>query len=297
MADIFNDLTRKFKNGDLLIRLLFINIGVFVIIRLTSLALLLFNISPETCLQYLQMPSYLPDLLRRPWTPITYMFLHYDILHILFNMLWLYWFGRIFLQFFSEKQLGGLYLLGGFFGAAFYLIAYNLFPYFEKVVLVSTLMGASAAILAIVVATAFHVPDYKINLLFFGAVPLKYIALITIAIDTFSITSDNAGGHIAHLGGAFIGYLFATQWSKGRDLTAFINRGLDLLVTRIKPTKRKLNVKVKRGGRPESDLEYNSRKKRESEEIDRILDKIKKSGYSHLTAEEKRRLFDASDKP
>lgn len=296
MANIFNDLRAKFRNGDLLTQIIFVNIGIFVAVRLTAVILQLFNIPEETFMSYIQVPAYYPDLIRRPWTLITYMFLHYDIWHILFNMLWLFGFGKIFLHFFPERQLGGVYLLGGLAGALFYLLAYNLFPLFEKTVLSSSMMGASAAVIAIVVAAAFHVPDYKVNLLFFGPVSLKYIAAITIVIDALSITSDNAGGHIAHLGGALMGYLFATAWTQGKDLTAWVNRAIDEVVTLFKPGKRKLKVKVKKGGRPESDIEYRQRKKNETQEIDQILDKIKKSGYSQLSADEKRKLFDAGNK-
>ena len=216
------------------------------------------------------------------------MFLQYDLLHILFNMLWLYWFGQLFLHFFSEKQLGGLYLLGGLSGAALYLLAYNLIPFFSSTY--GVLLGSSAAVLAIVIATAVYAPDFKISLLFFGNVSLKYIAAVTIILDAISITSQNAGGHIAHLGGAMLGFFFAYRWKQGKDITRFINTLIDKIIILCKP-RPKIRIKYKR---PETDMEYNTRKQKESAEIDIILDKIKRSGYNALTTEEKKKLFNAS---
>ena len=221
--------------------------------------------------------------------------------HYLFNMLWFYWFGNIFLQYFTPKQMGGLYLLGGLAGALFYVAAYNIFPYFADKQ--SMMCGASAAIMAVVLAITVRIPDYKVNLLFLGSVSLKYIAAVTVFIDLFSMTSANAGGHIAHIGGAVMGILFAVFWKRGKDLTRPINAFVDIIFTffsrpRFKvrrPRYTKSSGSTTSGGRrrPESDYEYNARKKREMDEIDAILDKIKKSGYSALTEAEKKRLFDA----
>ena len=296
MAAIFDNLQSRYRLGSSLIKLIFINVGVFLLLRLMGVLLMLFNVDSMPLLHTVQMPSSPLLLLSRPWALVTYMFVHYDLLHILFNMLWLYWFGEMFLRYFSDKQLVGLYLLGGLGGALLYLLSYNLFPYFEPMARNSWLMGASASVLAIVVAMAFYIPDYKINLLFLGAVSLKYIALFTVLLDLLSITSSNAGGHIAHLGGALIGYLFVVRLRKGKDLTSPINRVLDKLVTLFK-AKPRMRVKVNEHyRRPETDMEYRERKKKEMEEIDRILDKVRKSGYEHLSAGEKKRLFDAGNK-
>lgn len=155
------------------------------------------------------------------------MFMHAGFLHILFNMLWLYWFGSLFLYFFSGKHLRGLYVLGGICGGLFYMIAYNIFPYFSQTLPFSTLVGASASVLAIVAATAYREPNYRVQLFLFGAVRLKYLALIVIGTDLLFITSNNAGGHIAHLGGALAGLWFAASLSKGKDVTYWINWFLD----------------------------------------------------------------------
>ncbi|MDR0836490.1 MAG: rhomboid family intramembrane serine protease [Tannerella sp.] len=290
MKNIFTKLRQSFSQGNLLTKLIYINVGVFFAVRLSIVFLTLFKVNGVDFLTYLQMPSLLKTLLYRPWTILTYMFLHVDFLHIIFNMLWLYWFGKIFLQFFNERQLGGLYVSGGIAGALFFLLAYNLFPYFEGGY--GLLMGASASVMAIVFAVSFYQKNYEINLMFVGRVKLIYLALFTLIIDVLMIVSDNAGGHIAHLGGALFGILFATQLQHGKDWTVYVNRLIDQVVNR---GKRKPRMKVTYQ-KKETDMEYNARKRRNSEMLDAILDKLKHSGYESLSADEKRALFDASKK-
>ena len=293
MEDFFNKLRLRYKQGSVLLKLIYINVAVFIIIRLLAVFLTLFNLDTLNFLSYVEVPSSLSVLLIRPWTLITYMFVHYEILHILFNMLWLYWFGVIFLQYFGEKQMGGLYILGGLAGAVFYIISYNVFPYFSGHQ--GMMCGDSASVIAIVVATDMRVPDYKVNLLFLGAISLKYIAIVTILIDLLSVTSGNGGGHIAHLGGACLGVLFMYRWKNGKDITRPVNRIIDYFATVFKPGT-KIKIKHKKNRRPETDMEYRERKNRENNEIDAILDKIKKSGYNALSSDEKKRLFDAGKK-
>ena len=262
-------------------------------------------IKEPSFLEYIEMSSS-PELLKhRPWTIITYMFVHFDFLHILFNMLWLYWFGKIFLTFFTGRQLGGLYVLGGIAGALLFLIAYNTFPYLKPSD-DSLLAGASASVMAIVFAVSFYQKEYAINLLFIGRIKLIYLAIGVLLLDIIAITSENAGGHIAHIGGALFGILFASLYNKGKDITDFINKAIDRFVNLIKrkPTfktyrqenKTHNNEKNNRSHRPETDDEYKRRKNEESRAIDNILDKLKRSGYESLSAEEKKKLFDASRK-
>lgn len=292
MDDIFTKMKQTFRAGNILAKLIYINVGLFILIRLASVLFMLFNVESVSFLQYLQMPSSPEELLYRPWTVFTYMFTHFDFLHILFNMLWLYWFGGLFLNFFSERQLGGLYLLGGVAGAALFILAYNLFPYFQTVASSSYLMGASASVMAIVFAISFYRKDLEIQLLLIGRVRLIYLALFTLLIDFLAITSDNAGGHIAHIGGALLGIWFASQINKGKDLTAPMNRLLDWVVN-LGKRKPKMRVTYRR---PETDYDYNARKHEENVNLDAILDKLKRSGYESLSADEKKRLFDASKK-
>ncbi|RGY92335.1 rhomboid family intramembrane serine protease [Parabacteroides sp. AM58-2XD] len=292
MESIFTNLKNTFRAGNILAKLIYINVGLFILIRLMGVIFLLFNIPGISFLQYLQMPSSPELLMYRPWTVITYMFTHFDFLHILFNMLWLYWFGGLFLTFFSERQLGGLYLLGGIAGAILFMLAYNIFPYFQTVASSSYLMGASASVMAIVFAVSFYRKDLEINLFLIGRIKLIYLALFTFVIDLLAITSENAGGHIAHIGGALFGIWFAMRIKEGKDLTVPMNRLLDWVVN-LGKRKPKMKVTYKRA---ETDYEYNARKHRESADLDAILDKLKRSGYESLSADEKRQLFDASKK-
>ena len=293
MDGIITNLKRSFLAGSILKKLIFINIAVFILIRLLGILLLLFNLQDFPILLYLQLPASPTALLSRPWTLFTYMFTHFEFLHILFNMLWLYWFGELFLQVFNERQLGGLYVLGGLAGALLFVVSYNLFPYFQEVASFSFLMGASASVMAIVFAISFYRKEIEINLLLLGRIKLIYLALFTFVIDLLAMTSDNAGGHIAHIGGALFGIWFASRYAQGKDLTAPINRLIDKLVNL---GKRKPKMSVTYGGRSNKDWEYNARKQQQAANIDAILDKLKRSGYGSLSADEKKQLFDASKK-
>ena len=293
------DLKEKFQRGNIYIQLIYINVGVFIITTLTNVSLQLFNKEAIDPFGTLALPASFTEFAHQPWSILTYMFMHAGFLHILFNMLWLYWFGSLFLHFFSGKHLRGLYILGGIFGGLFFMAAYNVFPYFIEDIDKSTLVGASASVLAIVVATAYREPNFRVQLFLFGAIRLKYLALIVIGMDLLLITSENAGGHIAHLGGALAGVCFAASLSKGIDLTSWINKVIDIVFSLFSKStwKRKPKMKVHYGnGNFQKDYDYNARKKVQSDEVDRILEKLKKSGYESLTTEEKKSLFDASKK-
>ncbi|MDR1499847.1 MAG: rhomboid family intramembrane serine protease [Tannerellaceae bacterium] len=290
ITNIFNNLKLSFHRGSVLAKLIYLNAAVFVVLRLCDVAFMLFNAKGIGLAGYISMPSGLGMLLHRPWTLITYMFTHYDFLHIIFNMLWLYWFGAVFLQFFRPRQLCGLYLLGGVGGGVMFAAAYNTFPYFSALAEGSMLMGASASVMAIVFASAFYRKDYQVMLLFFGRIKLIYLALIVFVFDLIAITSANAGGHIAHIGGALTGIWFASMIRNGKDITSPLNRFIDIIANATKP-KPRMRVTYRRG---ETNQQYNGRKNTSEAEIDAILDKLKRSGYAGLSPEEKRRLFDAS---
>ena len=295
MGNFITDLKNDFRRGSISQQFIYINIGIFVVTALIAIVGMLFNVGKSSWLEWLELPAWIPQLIKQPWSLITYMFLHAGLLHLLFNMLWLYSFGQLFLMFFSARHFRGLYFLGGLCGGLLYIVSYNVFPYFSPYIYSASLLGASASVLAIVIATAVREPEYRVNLMFFGQVRLKYFALIMIVTDLLFVTSNNAGGHIAHLGGALAGWWFAVGLRKGRDVTKWINAVIDWLGNgwKMKRTSQKPKMKVHNGGRA-GDYEYNARKKEQNEEIDRILDKLKKSGYQSLTTEEKKRLFDAS---
>ena len=280
-------------------RLILVNVVVFVLIRLLAVGSWMFGSSTFAITQWVAMPSDLWLLLRRPWTLVTYMFAHADMLHILFNMLWLYWIGSIFMEFFSAKHLTGLYLLGGWGGAALYLLAANLVPNLAGGVLI----GSSAAVIAIVVATAVYVPDYKIGLLFLGEVAIKWVAIVTVAIALLSLDGGNVGGNIAHIGGALVGAWFALSIKQGRDITRPINSFIDSLVGLFNGRKFKL-PEIKKPSFPsgkksqaESGPQRPANRPADTvseDELDRILDKIKAAGYDALTDEERDKLFKVS---
>jgi membrane associated rhomboid family serine protease len=299
--DIINEIKKRYKNGSIIFKLIFINVGVFIIVNLFELIMFLFSaggLVSFSLQEYLAVPADLNTLLYRPWTVITYMFLHYDFLHILFNMLWLFWFGKIFLEYLEPKRMLSIYLIGGISGAALYIAAFNLLPAFDGYIGSSVALGASASVYAIVIAISAFVPDYTIGLLFIGRVKLKYIALFVVGIDILSIAKGNAGGHIAHLGGAFWGYLFISQMKHG------INQALNFRWLKFRkkfkvynsPKKTKKNDPFVANGRPISDEDYNAMKNQHQQKIDRILEKISKSGYSSLSKEEKELLFSSSNK-
>lgn len=241
---------------------------------------------------WIGVPANLSMAIMRPWTIISYMFVQYDILHILFNMLWLFWFGTMFNIIFNQRQFLALYIYGGIGGAILYLAAYNLIPFFMFENSSAYLIGASAAVMAIVIATAVRAPNYPVNLLFFGAVKLKWIAAVAIFLDVISITGNNAGGHISHLGGMVVGFLFAYYFSKGADITRPFNKLVSAIDDMLH--RRKLYV----GKKPQKGHSQKKQQQPKSNmaEMDIILEKIKKSGYTSLTQEEKKKLFDISNK-
>ena len=288
--NFIQNLKLTYKNGNMVIKLIFVNVAVFLIVSIISVIFRLLNLSTLDLTAWFSVPSNPAWLLTHIWTPVTYMFYHEQFLHILFNMLVLFWFGKIFTLYYSEKQLLSLYIFGGLMGALVYVAAYNLFPFYEAASYYSLLMGASGSILAILVASAVRAPNMQMQLLLVGRIKLMWIAVITVLISFIGLTSENGGGEMAHLGGALAGYLFVVFEKKGTDITLFINKIIDFFVNLFRPRPRiKPPVYHAQKMSPE---EYNQKKARDEKEIDRILDKIKTSGYESLTTEEKRRLFE-----
>lgn len=296
MADFIKNIKMMFRNGDILIKFIFINVAVFIVLGVIDVVCTLFKIPTVDMMSYVGVPASVDTVLSHLWTLFTYMFVHANLFHIFFNMLMLYWFGRIFLTYFSSKHLGGLYILGGLVGALLYIITFNTIPYYMDM-RASVMVGASAAVMAIVFAASFYRPRAEVGLLLIGRVKIIYIAIFIFVLDFLALGSpDNPGGHIAHIGGAIVGFVFAKQYLRGKDITAWMNRLIDFIVNLFKPRPRK-NMKVKIAKNKRSaDYEYNDKKNKQSEDVDSILDKIKISGYSSLTKDEKKRLFDASNK-
>jgi len=286
---IVDEIKRSYHEGGVLTQFIYVNIGIFIVVRLLQV-FFSFAGGPGAdypLLLWISVPSDIGALLVRPWTILTYMFVHYDFIHFIFNILVLYWFGKLFLMFFSSRQFVGVYFMGGIAGALMFIIVSNLIPALNN----SILMGASASVMAILFAASGYRPNFTVYLMFFGQVRLKYIALVYFIIDLISISAlQNAGGHFSHIGGAAMGWYFAKQLLKGKDIT----RGFSNLTDKMAGLfgkKSKMSVTYKR---PVSDMEYNAQKRRRQAELDRILEKIKRSGYDSLTKQEKKTLFDAS---
>jgi membrane associated rhomboid family serine protease len=319
MAAATDTLKRICRQGNIVTQLICINAALFLLFAIVRIVLKLFNVVDPSWLYCLSLPAAPYALLRRPWSPFTYMFMHADAWHLLFNMLWLWWFGRLFLRYFSARHLRGLYILAGLVGGALFVISFNLFPLFRNSLSQSLLVGASASILGIVIATAVHEPNYRITLLFFGSVALKWLAVVTVVIDMLLIASDNAGGHFAHLGGALAGWAFVPALRKGIDITAWINAVIDFFgglfhrrphrpkvkkakVKKMKVRKQKKACSSAKKGASQpknahsDDYRYNASRKQQADEMDRILEKIKQQGYAGLTDEEKHKLFEASNR-
>ncbi|MFI5220567.1 MAG: rhomboid family intramembrane serine protease [Bacteroidia bacterium] len=295
MSSIIEEIKLNLRKRDSLQRLIIINVVVFAAIGITNVIFDFMKSSFEIYFyaeKYLAVPSSLVSLLTRPWTLITYAFLHEEIMHILFNMLWLFWMGKIFTEYLGQKKLTAVYFLGAMSGAVLYILFFNIFPLFEDAVASSRTLGASASVLAITIAAATLLPDYTIFLLLIGPVKLKYIAGITVLLDLLSMSGGNAGGHIAHLGGALFGFIYIKQLKKGNDIAAWFIRITDFIQNMFS-AKPKMKVAYSKK-RKASDAEFLANKKSNQEIIDQILDKISKSGYGSLTKEERELLFNAS---
>ncbi len=306
MNTISDEIKASFRQGTTMVKLIYINLAVFVLVKLLFVIFFLFTPSLEgipgkggffqdNYLTYLMLQANLEKLLFRPWTLITYMFLHFDFLHILFNMLWLFWFGRIFLKYLTPKQLTTTYLLGGIAGAILFILSYNIFPGLVPYSSNAQALGASASVTAIVISISFYAPNYTINLPFLGPVKIKWIAVVFIVLDVLSVASSNAGGHIAHLGGAVYGYLFAMQMKKGNDLGKSFSSVIDSAASLFQ-RKPRMKVSYKNAAKSMDDMEYNQSKADKQKEIDRILDKIARSGYDSLSKKEKETLFKMSNR-
>ena len=281
---IINELKYKMlHSGSKLYLFIGINVLIFLVLNLIAVPEYLFTKSTavSSWLQVqLSMPAHLPALMYKPWTILTYMFTHKGLFHILFNMLWLYWMGRIFEEFLNNRQFVFTYFAGGISGAILFIVFYNIFPAFSDNLYSALLIGASASVMAVVVATATLLPEYTIQLLFFGAVRLKYLAIVYVILDIIAMAGANAGGSIAHLGGAVMGYTFIKRLQAGSDWSKLFSK------------RPKLKPIPNRSGRSR---DVSSRLP-DQDAIDLILDKISKSGYESLTKEEKQQLFNASKK-
>lgn len=323
---MFDNATRFFRTRPLLMKLILINVAVFILIRLLGIVAMIASFSIDPVIDFLALPSSLSALAVKPWTPVTYMFFHYDVFHILFNMLVLYSIGSIFLYRCSPRQLVALYIYGGLAGAVAFTGMAQITPSVG-----GYLLGASASVMAILTAVGVIMPDHEVSFMLIGRVKMKWIVLATIAMFALGLVGDNAGAHVAHLGGVIMGAAFGLSLNRGTDITAPFNRAVDsvtIFFDRIlhpvaKP-RRRFGKKTPRSGfsgsgfssantssgssrasgdqssfgRPgqEASADSGATDADDRRQLDEILDKIKRSGYGALTPDERRRLFEVSSR-
>lgn len=292
------NLKQKIKMATVTEKLIAVNVLVFLLFYLFRTLAFLFNLPSEFLLGWFVFPKEPAEFLFKPWSIITYAFMHSGIWHILSNMLILYFSGIYFLNYFSPKKLLNFYFLGAIFGALIYMLSYNLFPAFAGVG-TSYLMGASAAVMAVLVGIATHIPHMRVRLLLIGSIKLWWIAAFLVILDVIQIPMSNAGGHLAHLGGAAFGYVYAQQLKKGNDIAGGFEKVIDwfssIFTGSVSSSVRRSNLKTVHRRKKTSTSSYKRgrNKKAEQEKVDAILDKISKSGYDSLSKEEKDYLFNA----
>ncbi len=301
VSSVIEDIKRQFQYGNVVTRLIIVNVAVFIAVNLAGLIFFLIMgkggndyfissvLHPWFCASYEWK-----HILFKPWTIFTYMFLHYDFWHIIFNMLFLFWFGRILRDLGGNHRIFAIYVLGGLAGFVVYVISGILMD--GSGIIGQYALGASAGVMAVVLAAAALAPEYSMHLLLIGPVRLKYIALVLVLMDLLFLSRGNTGGHFAHLGGAFMGWFFVYQLrEKGNDLSIPFNNFIEKITGFFG------NIKDRLSGKRRPKVVYkNPTGKRakgnaksdhltivpDQSEVDEILDKIKRNGYESLTPEE-----------
>jgi len=293
-----DQLRYKIQTATITEKIIAINILVFLVFYLFRTIAYLFNFPSGFLLEWLVFPKEPLEYIMKPWSIITYAFLHNGIWHLASNMLILYFSGIFFLNYFSPKRLLNYYFLGIIIGALVYMLSYNLFPAFQGTGK-SYLMGASAGVMAVLVGIATHVPNMQVRLLLLGNVRFWYIAAFLVALDVIQIPMGNAGGHFAHLGGAALGYIYTKQLQKGNDIGKWFEDIMDSISSLFKPKERKPKMKTVHRNNVKSSVNTkrtagnSSKKNMKQQKVDEILDKISKSGYESLSKTEKDYLFQA----
>ena len=276
--NFINDIKLRYKSGNIVEKLIYINFAIFLFTLFGSVFKDLYRGQMNWVLEWFSLEDSFSSLLAKPWTIITYGFLHAEFLHVLLNLITLYFIGNLFITYFTQKQLLNFYLLGTFSGGLLYIISHNYFPLFDGKS--SILIGASAGISAIFIGITTYIPNYQLKIRFIGFVKLWNLAAIWIGLDILALSGTNAGGHFAHLGGALFGFLYVNQvsykkikiWEK---------------IASLFKSKKHLRTVYKSGKK--SNL--NKSTSLTQQQIDGILDKISKSGYDTLSKAEKDFLF------
>ncbi len=306
MSGLFEDFRSEFnKPNNTLVQLILVNTVIFLVLLLARVGLTMAqNLDTYYFIRgQMMLPGGVGDFLRKPWTLFTYFFTHDEIFHILYNMLFLYWFGRLIDEYLGNRRLIGLYIMGGLAGGILYLVMYNLVPYFQNQSDTARMLGASAAAFSVAVGAATLLPNYTFHLLFFGAVRIKYIVFFFIILSVAQSAGSNAGGNLAHLGGALMGFCYVKLLQNGTDLGRpiyWIADGWSNLLKPKPPVKvsyrQRSSASTQAGSYLSSSGTSSAVSTPDQDEVDMILDKISRSGYESLTREEKQKLFRASQR-
>lgn len=280
--NVLENLKYRFKHAGIVEKLIYANLAVFLLVHIANVFNFFFKSKNNFLVEWFALPASFDEFITKPWTIITYGFLHTSFLHIFLNLIALFYIGHLFKQYFTSKQLLNFYLLGTLFGGIIFIASYNFFPVFSNEINISVLLGASAGISAIFIGIATYMPNYELKFPLVGFVKLWVLACIWIAIDVIQIPAGNAGGHLAHIGGAILGFFYVRSASN-KELGIF--KSIKKLFTK---KERKLKTVYKSGNKTSS---KSVNKTTNQQEIDAILDKISKSGYDTLSKEEKEFLF------
>ena len=280
-------LRQRFSQFNIAEKLILINVVCFVVPFFLRSIFFLFNLPAQSFLSFFELPSSIGDFIYQPWSLFTYGFLHDSIGHIFWNMLLLYYASQFFLNLFSSQRFINVYFMGILLGGLVFILSYAIFPAFKDQS--PQMVGASAGVMAVLIFSCTYMPTQEVRLLFFN-VKLMYIGIVLVIVDVLQIPTGNAGGHLAHIGGAALGYIYAQQLQNGKDIGSGFERLWKWLVSLFsaQPNMKTVHKTPRR----------NSKKAVQSdqEKIDRILDKISASGYDSLTKEEKELLFNAGKK-
>ncbi|PQJ73261.1 rhomboid family intramembrane serine protease [Polaribacter butkevichii] len=275
-----DDIKLRYKNGNIVEKLIYVNIAVFIFTLLISVFQDLYKGQINWVVEWFSLDDNFSTLLYKPWTLLTYGFLHADFLHILLNLVTLYFIGNLFIEYFTQKQLLTFYLLGTFFGGLLFMVSLNYFPLFQGQS--SMLVGASAGISAIFIGITTYIPNYQLKVRFIGFVKLWHFAAIWVGLDILALSGGNAGGHFAHLGGALFGFLYVKK-AANKEIKLW-----DQLSSIFSVKKKPLKTVYKSPKKTTNSVKKTSLNQ---QQIDHILDKISKSGYDTLTKAEKEFLF------
>ena len=277
MKILFNKISNEFKLSSNLNKIIYLNIIFFVIIKVCSSIFFLFEINTNEFFNKLYLPAEINLIKLQPWSIFSFMFIHLNFVHLIFNMLWLYFIGNIFLQWLNEKQLIYIYILGGISGGLFFVLSYNYLPLLQKNIENTLALGASASIFAIMMAITIYKPDHKIQIPFIQKIKLKNITILLTIYYIISLSGGNTGGYLAHIGGGIFSFIYMKQLDTSKIFKSIFKNNS------------KFNEK-------DSDYIYNQKQNRKNKEIDIILEKISKSGYKSLNKKEKEILFKSSKK-